>query len=161
MKPTPSDAALKALGQIATDERTRPGRKLLLWIGPGWGIGSGAYADAVQGSPPPFDAVWWFSTLLREAHLVLYSFTVGETDPRAQLYKAYLDGVKIPRKASFMNLYRKVLAVQSGGRVLDGNGGSAASNRELRSRRRPLLSHLLRPAPSRPSQRVSRSESRS
>ena len=59
--------------------------------------------------------------MLREAHLVLYSFTVGETDPRAQLYKAYLDGVKIPRKASFMNVYRKVLAVQSGGRVMDSN----------------------------------------
>jgi hypothetical protein len=31
----------------------------------------------------------------------------------------YLDGVRSPRKASFMHLYRKVLAVQSGGRVVD------------------------------------------
>ena len=129
LKDTPSDSALKALGQIATEERKRPGRKLLLWVGPGWGTGSGAYAEAAQGSqpglgaahgsPPVFGVVWWFSALLREAHLVLYSFTVGETDPRAQLYKAYLDGVRIPHKASFMNVYRKVLAVQSGGRVMD------------------------------------------
>ncbi|HEY6489778.1 MAG: VWA domain-containing protein [Terracidiphilus sp.] len=124
-KDTASVSALKALGQIATDERRRPGRKLLLWIGPGWGIGSGVYSDAPQGSPPVFGEVWWFSSLLREAHLVLYSFTVGETsraqniDPRTQLYKAYLDGVRIPHKASFMNVYRKVLAVQSGGRVMD------------------------------------------
>jgi VWFA-related protein len=118
-KDTPSDSALKALGQIATEERKRPGKKLLLWVGPGWGIGSGAYADAAQGSPPVFDEVWWFSALLREAHLVLYSFTVGETDPHAQLYKAYLAGVASPHKASFMNVYRKVLAVQSGGRVMD------------------------------------------
>src|SRR5579872_2090389 len=115
-----SESALKALGQIATDERTRPGRKLLLWIGPGWGIGSGAYAEAKQGSKSsPFDAAWWFSTLMREAHLALYSFTVGETDPHALLYKAYLAGVTSPKKASFMNVYRKVLAVQSGGRVMD------------------------------------------
>ncbi|MGA8730890.1 MAG: hypothetical protein WB608_19195, partial [Terracidiphilus sp.] len=109
LKDTPSDSALKALGQIATEERKRPGRKLLLWVGPGWGMGSGAYAEAAHGSPPGFGAahgsppvfgvVWWFSALLREAHLVLYSFTVGETDPRAQLYKAYLDGVRIPHKA--------------------------------------------------------------
>jgi VWFA-related protein len=118
-KDTPSESALKALGQIAADERTRPGRKLLLWIGPGWGLGSGAYAEAKQGSKSPFEAVWWFSTLLREAHLALYSFTVGETDPHALLYRTYLAGVTSPKKASFMNVYRKVLAVQSGGRVID------------------------------------------
>ncbi len=125
---TASDSALKALGQIATDERRRPGRKLLLWVGPGWGVGSGAYADAAsgstagfsaQGSQPVFGLVWWFSALLREAHVVLYSFAVGEADPRGQVYKAYLDGVRAPKKASFMNVYRKVLAVQSGGRVMD------------------------------------------
>lgn len=136
LKDTASDSALKALGQIATGERTRPGRKLLLWVGPGWGIGSGAYAEATRGpasafsaaprapaaergSPPVFGAVWWFSALLREAHLVLYSFTVGETNPGGLLYRAYLDGVRVPHKASFMNVYRKVLAIQSGGRVME------------------------------------------
>ncbi|MGO9340033.1 MAG: VWA domain-containing protein [Terracidiphilus sp.] len=135
MKDSASDSALKALGQIATDERKMPGRKLLLWVGPGWGIGSGAYAEAKAGSPASqeFDAVWWFSTLLREARLALYSFAVGEIDPSSlsaapdsnpalaqrQIYKSYLDGVRNPHKASAINLYRKVLAIQSGGRVLD------------------------------------------
>ncbi len=119
-KDPPSESALKALAQIAAEERTRPGRKLLLWIGPGWGVGSGAYADAKPGSPPVFNAVCWFSALLREAHLALYSFTVGEgANSQGELYKDYLDGVRVPRKASFMHLYRKVLAVQSGGRVVD------------------------------------------
>jgi VWFA-related protein len=119
LKDSASESALKALGQIATDERRRPGRKLLLWVGPGWGMGSGAYADAAQGLQPVFYTVWWFSALLREAHLALFSFTVGETDPHAELYKAYLAGVTSPNKASFMNVYRKVLAIQSGGRVMD------------------------------------------
>jgi VWFA-related protein len=126
-----SESALKALAHIAAEERTRPGRKLLLWIGPGWGIGTGAYADAKPGSPPVFDTVCWFSALLREAHLALYSFAVGEAGAgnadaetqlnkgRGELYKDYLDGVRSPHKASFMHLYRKVLAVQSGGRVVD------------------------------------------
>jgi VWFA-related protein len=120
LKDPAAESALKALAQISAEERTRPGRKLLLWIGPGWGIGSGAYAEAKPGSPPVFNAVCWFSALLREAHLVLYSFTVGEgANSQGELYKDYLDGVRLPRKASFMNLYRKVLAVQSGGRIVD------------------------------------------
>jgi VWFA-related protein len=120
LKDPAAESALKALAQIAAEERTRPGRKLLLWIGPGWGIGSGAYADAEPGSPPVFNTVCWFSALLREAHLALYSFTLGEAaNSQGELYKDYLDGVRLPRKASFMHLYRKVLAVQSGGRVVD------------------------------------------
>jgi len=131
LKDPPSESALKALAHIAADERTRPGRKLLLWVGPGAGIGTGASADAKSGSPPVFDTVCWFSALLREAHLVLYSFAVGEAaagaaDSQAQfnkahgeLYKDYLYGVRSPHKASFMNLDRKVLAIESGGRVVD------------------------------------------
>jgi VWFA-related protein len=121
LKDTASESSLKALAQIATDERMQPGRKLLVWVGPGWGIGSGASADAkgVNAGSQILGTASWFSTLLREAHLVLYSFAVGETGPEGQLYKAYLDGVSSPHKANFMNLYRKVLAVQSGGRVMD------------------------------------------
>ena len=116
----PQEIFLMALGQIATEERRQPGRKLLLWVGPGWGIGSGSIADMKRGDDL-FGTISWFSTLLREAHLALYSFAVAETDPRGQLYKDYLAGVTSPQKASSMNLYRKVLAVQSGGRVIDGS----------------------------------------
>ena len=121
LKDPPSESSLRALAQIATDERTQPGRKLLVWVGPGWGIGSGASAEAkgVNAGSQILGTASWFSTLLREAHLALYSFAVGETGPEGQLYKAYLDGVSSPHKANFMNLYRKVLAVQSGGRVMD------------------------------------------
>jgi len=116
----PELAALEAVSQIATAERRKPGRKLFLWIGPGCCIGSGKYLKE-EGKPSQnlFDMVYWFSTLLREAHIALYSFSVGETDPFLSLrYKDYLQGVKSPRQVYWMNLYKKVLAVQSGGRVL-------------------------------------------
>lgn len=113
---TPSLEALKALGQIATTERQIPGRKLLIWVGPGWGIGTGAYADRTVSKEDTFYAIRWFSSLLREARITLYSLSVGETEP-AQLYLSYLHGVSSPQQASFMNLYRKVLAEQSGGHV--------------------------------------------
>lgn len=119
----PIEYALKALGQIATEQRRQPGRKLLIWVGPGWGMGTGGI-DAMGINSNLFGTVCWFSTLLREADLALYSFSIGEkeADPRADSYKDHLAGVNSPHEASLMNLNRKVLAVQSGGRVLSGPG---------------------------------------
>jgi hypothetical protein len=124
---------LKALGTIAAVERQKPGRKLLLWIGPGSGTGSGA--NFLADPQHFFDAIVWFSTLLREPRIALYSLSVGETElhpllysdplsswetgPVPPPYQGYLKGVEAARQANRIHLDRKVLAVQSGGRVLD------------------------------------------
>jgi VWFA-related protein len=108
----PSISALAALGEIAATERRKPGRKLLLWVGPGGSI------EAIGPKENAFYTICWFSTLLRESRIALYSISVGETEP-SLLYLSYLPGVELVKKASFMNLNRKVLAVQSGGRVLN------------------------------------------
>ena len=126
----PGLTALNALGEIATYERQRPGRKLMLWVGPGWGTGSGKQFFSRMDREQLFNAIDWFSTLMRETRLVLYSFSVGEADeftlsmdasivPPAALYQGYLKGVGSDREARIDNLDRKVLAVQSGGRVLE------------------------------------------
>ncbi len=114
----PSMRALEALADIGTTERRMPGRKLLLWVGPGGSIGSGAFNEARGPKENTFYAICWFSTLLREARVALYSFSVGETDPSLS-YVHYLQGVELVKKATFMSLNRKVLAVESGGRVLN------------------------------------------
>ena len=119
----PGLKALKALGDIATAERRRPGKKLLLWVGPGWGIGSAREFEPKKTRDPKqdaFDTIYWFSNLLREARISLFSFTVGQTDPetRSDLYLRFINGVESAQEASLKNLDRKVLAVQSGGRVL-------------------------------------------
>jgi VWFA-related protein len=112
----PGLLALKALGDIATGERQKPGRKLLVWIGP---------RREENGTPfeqqRVFNMIVWFSTLLREARIALYTFSEGENDhdPRALHYKDFLKGVKSLREAEFDVLDRKVLAVQSGGGVLE------------------------------------------
>lgn len=112
-------SALKAIGQIATAERRVPGRKLLLWVGPGWNIGSGAPGNSQKGSEDLFYTIRWFRALLREARLVLYSFSVGEKETRAYLWKEFLPDVDSVKAAKTGDLNRKVLAIQSGGRVLD------------------------------------------
>jgi VWFA-related protein len=53
----PSMQALKALGQIAATEMQKPGRKLLIWVGPGWGIGSGIYSERRVSKDEVFYAV--------------------------------------------------------------------------------------------------------
>ena len=116
---SPLEMALKTLGQIATDERRRPGRKLLLWIGPGWGIGTGE-AGSLKTESDLFGTITWFSDLLREAHVVLYSFAAGELDSRRPLYEDYLEGVSSSNRANLVHLNRNVLAVQSGGRAIEG-----------------------------------------
>lgn len=91
----PGEAALKALGAIATAERRQSGRKLLIWVGPGWGVGSGVFGHNPQGAGSGvnpeeaaetnkekqtlFDRIVWFSTLLRVARITLDNFSEGET----------------------------------------------------------------------------------
>ena len=115
-------ATLKAVAYIATEERRKPGRKLLFWIGPGSGIGSGAYPGNISEGQKTFDLIFWFSTLLREARMQIGTFSVGESDPRSLLYKDYLNGVKTVPQASYMYLYKNVLAVESGGHVMPTGG---------------------------------------
>jgi VWFA-related protein len=124
----PPVAALKEIGYILTAERQRSGRKLLLWVGPGV-IGSGAYpvlADPAD-RQDIFDKIYWFSTLLREARVTLSTFSVGDNNPGVSnqpgyrglrdAWEEFLNGVKSVDQATAMHLYKKVLAVESGGRA--------------------------------------------
>ena len=137
----PQLVGAQALGQIAAEERTRPGRKVLLWVGPGTGIGTGMMDNSSpQGKQDLVHTAYWFSTLLREARIALYTFSVGEIDtrpspnratsdisaPRSLLWQHYLDGATTPRQVSWMHMYKKVLAVQSGGSAFEPRGDLVA-----------------------------------
>lgn len=113
-------SALKALADIATVERGVPGRKLLVWVGPGWGLGSGVNFISQQPRLVTFRTIYWFSTLLREARIVLYTTSVGQTAPDLDSlkYLSFLNGVASVELASVKNLDKRVLAIESGGRVL-------------------------------------------
>jgi VWFA-related protein len=112
----PGSLALKSLADILTVERRKSGRKLLIWIGPRWEE-NGAPFDQQR----VFNMIVWYSTLLREARVALYSYSEGENqrDLRSNRYRDFLSGVRSTRDAEFEDLNRKVLAIQSGGRVLD------------------------------------------
>ena len=108
-----TEFSLKALCDIAIEERRNPGRKLLFWPGSGWPVG--------KGSVPFFDWVTEFSTSSREARLTLYGVTEWPL-PKSEF--SYLDFVKGARSAKdvvYPALSYRVLATQSGGQILAGN----------------------------------------
>ncbi len=165
----------REIATIAAIADGTPGRKLLLWVGPGltepWNSSenSGQYpkgffersinahgdqsrADPVVLTFAPdktspndrkltFNTVYWISTLLQRARVSLDVFSVGQNDdalpdleisktqaaaaglqartiPFSDAWKLFLSDEPSAQQANRMGLYKKVIAVQSGGRVL-------------------------------------------
>ena len=137
--------SLQALDFIATAESKRPGRKLLVWISPGWPLLDASNARS-QDKDRLFGTVIYFSRLLQDARITLDAVNpegvlAGDTqqplDPSAlnrqrfgplastrgeggyDLYENYYKGVSTPKQADSNDLALQVLAYQSGGLVLD------------------------------------------
>jgi VWFA-related protein len=113
------DLSLKAISSIARSQVKRPGRKLLIWAGPGWPLLDRPGLETTStGEQQIFKAIVDLSTTLREAHMAVYSVTMGDPHLGTYLYQDYLKGVKTAEKAHPANLGLKVLAVQSGGQAI-------------------------------------------
>jgi VWFA-related protein len=115
--------SVKQLEAIAENGAKAPGRKLLIWIGPGWpmlDVPDEGYSRKDQ--LRYFDAIVELSTKLREAQMALYSVSPQDATPdsglRSQMYRAFLKGVKAAEQADSGNLALKVLVTQSGGLIL-------------------------------------------
>ncbi len=124
----------RAMETIAENEATRSGRKLLIWVGPGWPMLTtpvlGYYSEKDQRRY--FDGIVELSTKLREARTVVYSVAPGNlgaggTDlDYTRLYQDYLKGVKSAQQAGTGNLALKVLVTQTGGKILGPDNNLAA-----------------------------------
>jgi VWFA-related protein len=121
---SPGILALKALAEIAATENRKTGRKLLLWISPGRKQETDLFSK--MDKEMVFSSIHWYSTLMRQARITLYSISMGEplSDPHALQFKDYLTGVRSFDQASINNLDKKVLAIQSGGLVLTSREGT-------------------------------------
>jgi len=118
--------SLSYLRGLAKELADRPGRKLAIWISPGWPMrtGPGMYLSA-KDKQWLFDAIVALSGDLRVADITLYHVDPQGMDVadaggmRSFYYTEFLNGVKTPEQAQNGNLSLQVLAVQSGGRVLN------------------------------------------
>ncbi len=123
--------SLRSLGQLAQYEEKRPGRKIVIWISPGWALLSGPRIDlSKKDQQGIFNMIVEVSTQLRRSSIALYSVDpLGTTDAggfRTFEYQQYLKAVTAPRQVQLGDLALQVLAVQSGGRVLNSNNDITA-----------------------------------
>jgi VWFA-related protein len=116
--------SIRMLEELTAYESRQPGRKLMIWISPGWPLLSGRQLDI---SPTDlkngFQTVVRLSTRLREARVTIYDVDpLGIEDAasfRTFYYEAFLKGVTSANEVENADLSLQVLAIQTGGRVLD------------------------------------------
>jgi VWFA-related protein len=118
------DLSLKAIDQLASYERTQPARKLVLWMSSGWPLLSGPNVElSAKSEHWLFNTIVTLSRELREAGITLYSLDpLGMNDAggfQTFYYESFLKGVTAYNKVQNGNLALQVLAVQSGGRVMN------------------------------------------
>jgi VWFA-related protein len=122
--------SLSALDQFAQVQHDRPGRKLLIWIGPGWPYLSGTGIDLTSRDRIAlFNNVVSLSTLLELSRVTLSSVDPsGVTDAgtyRTFFYESFLKGLPSYKNAEWGNLTVQVLAIHSGGQVLNSGNNIA------------------------------------
>jgi VWFA-related protein len=124
--------SLQALDSMIARESAKPGRKLIVWISPGWPLLARAVSDVTtKDQRQIFNTIVKTSTALRLGHITLYNVVARgiEGNDVAQFsdYIAFLPGVKSVSQAYPQNLALSVLAVQSGGLVLNGSNDLAGA----------------------------------
>ncbi len=122
--------SLNAVQQITDYETPRPGRKLVIWISPGWPLLSGPREELDSKQQEKlFARIVALSDNLRQAGITLYSIDpLGTADAggfRTSYYEEFVKGVKKARQVRLGNLGLQVLATQTGGRVLISNNDVA------------------------------------
>ncbi len=122
--------SLNAVGQLMQAEGAKPGRKLVVWISPGWPIltGPGIQLDT-KDRQGIFRNIVLLSDNLRRADMTISSIDplgAAEAPLRTFFYKEFANGVKKADGAQYGNLALPVLAFQSGGRVLNSSNDIAS-----------------------------------
>jgi VWFA-related protein len=118
--------SIDALESFITQQKDKPGRKMVIWISPGWPLLSGPRVSLSESQEQhTFDSVVRLSTDLRQARITLYSIdplgVAGAGGTRTSFYENFTKGLTDPKHADLGDLGLQVLATQTGGRVIFGN----------------------------------------
>lgn len=116
--------SIKALQMLIARESRFPGRKIVLWISPGWPLLSSPWIHVNNKEQvDTFNTIEALSTALRQAQITLYSIDpLGMTDAgtlNVSAYQSFRKPVRKPQDAQFGDLALQILAEQTGGQVLN------------------------------------------
>ena len=121
---------MTALQELAGREAARPGRKIILWVSPGWPLLSGPHIDLnFKQQQQIFANIVGLSTQLRQGRVTLYSIDplgASEGVGRDFYYQSFLKGVSKPSQATFGDLGLQVIATQTGGLALNASNDVAS-----------------------------------
>jgi VWFA-related protein len=122
--------SLQAIARLADTEAPKPGRKLVVWVSPGWPLLSNPNVQYTEKNRQQiFGTIVAVSDELRQARITLDAVDpLGTSDAvgfQTTAYKAYLKGVKKQGQAEVANLALQVIASQSGGMVLNSSNDIA------------------------------------
>jgi VWFA-related protein len=123
--------SLKTLSSLASAEADKPGRKMVIWISPGWPLLTGPRIQLSSGDAKGiFNSIVQISTALRQAGITLYSVDpLGLADSgglRTTYYEEFLKGITGPSHVDLADLALQVIATQSGGLVSFGSNSVVA-----------------------------------
>jgi VWFA-related protein len=117
--------SMNAFQQLIGFTSSLHGRKIVLWISPGWPFESGPGIQlSLRQEQQFFNQIVDISTRLRQIDLTLYNINpigVGESLERANYYESFLKGVSKLNQVQLGNFGLQVLAVHSGGLALESN----------------------------------------
>jgi len=122
--------SVQAIEQLADYEAKKPGRKLVIWISPGWPLLSGPRMELSSKQRAEILAtIVRVSDALRQARITLYNIDpMGAAEAiRSQTYKLFSGAVKTENQAQFGNLALQVMALQSGGQVFNASNDVAGN----------------------------------
>jgi VWFA-related protein len=116
--------SIRALEELTGFAAKRPGRKIVIFVSPGWATLSGPAVQLFHKDQVGiFRTIVALSNQLRESGITLYSVDpAGTADAgtfRTFDWESFLKGVRSPNQVLLGNLSLQVLAFQSGGRVLN------------------------------------------
>jgi len=115
--------SVRTLATITSNLAKRPGRKLVIWMGPGWPIMQDAQTYDARIHQLNFNAIESLTNGLREARTVVCSAGGGAE----YFVRDYLSSPRSVHETQSSALALQVFAVHSGGRTLDaGNRGNLA-----------------------------------
>jgi len=119
------DICMRSFNQLLEFAGTLPGRKVVIWISPGWPLMSGPRIYLTQKQAEQiFSTVVSFSTRMRNDNVTLYNINpvgVSESLERADWFEAFLKGVGKVGDVQPGNLGVQVIAIQSGGLASESN----------------------------------------
>ena len=150
------DLSLKAMRQVLGQLAAQPGRKLVLWVSPGWPLLSGPRINLdSKAQQNIFNNVMALSSGMRAAQITLYNIDplgAGQSVLRATYYQNYLKGISKPGQADLADLSLQVLAAQSGGLVLQESNDVAGGLRRCLGDTEAYYELQFQPTPGEPNE---------